>query len=561
MKDLIQKKVKIIGLSINKNLGILKACQLNFDNNNRLTTFKGEVGAGKSTAQTALKLGVQGTKTLTDKNMFQSEIDCETQLMDGNTPVYVGCKTNQKGDLIYTLYTKDVNGKIVRDPIIDGVKATPSKYLEALQTELTWRMNELTSDNPTVQRNILLKLYQSDFIKHDVIFDSKHPEYKSSILGQIDAAIKVRDEKDMIRKQIGGIAEDLKVKGFDPDRPDSIPDYVDIISYEYEIKRLEKEKTTKEVEARNSKEKLIANINLEGQKLKNESLSINQREKVLYEERKEEAKVFNDLQDLKKSNIENALSLLGNLVALGYSGKEVSQWISELPRPENKKYEQEPEYITFDSEGRIEKAPQEILDRRNTLYQLYEEAINSNEIVDLSEYDTQFALLDEKIKLAEETNKIVKAVDSFHAWRKANEDVLKLKNEYIQLLSKVDTGVKGLSIVPEDNGDIFLMYDGSYDPTYFNNPEKELRKLSSYSGTQKPIICLLIQNYLLSKKPKALRYLFIDNIPIDNKTRLLLEDICEKLDLCIFLNITGDFEKDSLKDGEILIEGGEVFFN
>jgi hypothetical protein len=55
--------------------------------------------------------------------------------------------------------------------------------------------------------------------------------------------------------------------------------------------------------------------------------------------------------------------------------------------------------------------------------------------------------------------------------------------------------------------------------------------------------------------------MYIDNIPIDNKTRLLLENICEKLSLRIFLNITGDFERSSLKDGEILIEGGEVFFN
>ena len=70
----------------------------------------------------------------------------------------------------------------------------------------------------------------------------------------------------------------------------------------------------------------------------------------------------------------------------------------------------------------------------------------------------------------------------------------------------------------------------------------------------------LLNTSCLSKKPKALRYLFIDNVPVDNKTRALLEKICIELELSIFLNITGDYEKDSLTDGEILIENGEIFF-
>jgi hypothetical protein len=132
------------------------------------------------------------------------------------------------------------------------------------------------------------------------------------------------------------------------------------------------------------------------------------------------------------------------------------------------------------------------------------------------------------------------------------------------MLASVDTGVEGLVICvdKEDSGlSIYLTYDGSYDTEYFSNPNKEARKLSSYSGTQKPLICLLLQNYLLSKKPKALRYLFIDNVPIDNKTKKLLNKMGEELGLTIIVNITGDFSKESLESGEVLIEGGEVFFN
>ena len=108
--------------------------------------------------------------------------------------------------------------------------------------------------------------------------------------------------------------------------------------------------------------------------------------------------------------------------------------------------------------------------------------------------------------------------------------------------------------------DIYLSYDGTYDPVYFGNKDKKQRKLSSYSGTQKPMICLLLQSYLLSKKEKALRYLWIDNVPIDNKTKILLNEMGEKLDVTIMVNITGDFSKETLENGDILLDGGEIFF-
>ena len=153
----MQKQVKIIGLSLNQQLGILKACNLEFDQENRLQKILGCVGQGKTTLKTALDLGTKGSKTLVDKNLY-GDVDCETQLLDGDQKIFVGCKSDKTGSLIYTLYTKDINGKIIREPVIDGEKATPAKYLERLQTDLTWRMNELVSENPTVQRSLLLDL-------------------------------------------------------------------------------------------------------------------------------------------------------------------------------------------------------------------------------------------------------------------------------------------------------------------------------------------------------------------------------------------------------------------
>lgn len=58
-----------------------------------------------------------------------------------------------------------------------------------------------------------------------------------------------------------------------------------------------------------------------------------------------------------------------------------------------------------------------------------------------------------------------------------------------------------------------------------------------------------------------MRYLWIDNVPIDNKTKSLLEKMGSELNVTIIVNITGDFTKDGLQNGEVLIEGGHVFFN
>ena len=232
----------------------------------------------------------------------------------------------------------------------------------------------------------------------------------------------------------------------------------------------------------------------------------------------------------------------------------------EIIYPEKIEKPAEPNYIKFKENQVISGQDFELVKKITESREKYFEVLNESVEIDTKEFDEKINILEANKKNATEINKIVEAVDSFHVWRKSNETVAQLKKEYVQLLAQINTGVEGLQIVPIED-DIFLMYNGAYDPAYFHNENKEMRKLSSYSGTQKPVICLLIQNYLLNQKPKAMRYLYIDNIPIDNKTRALIEKMCLELNLRVFLNITGDFEKNSLIEGEILVEGGECFFN
>lgn len=569
------KEVKIIGLTINKQFGILQACNLTFDNENRLITVKGGVGEGKTTLQKSLQLGTQGSKTLIDKNLY-GKIDAETQLLDGKISIWVGCRSDKKGRLIYTIYTKDNNGKIVKEPIIDGVKATPAKYLETLQTELTWKMNELTSENPTVQKKILLKLYQHKLKEIGVIFDKNIPGYSETILGKIDKAEANRDMTDALRKQYGGIAEDLKTRGFDVHRPETIPNRINLQAIEGEIKELEKSNAVAESEAKAEKNDKLQKIKIKAAELTGQCIGYNAELKTEYDkkysEKKKKIEQWVDLQQKRTIDIDNCNKALCYLQNAGYKGNEVDVFINLLPesqlirnRPINDV--KEPRYILIENNKVITQNFEDIelvfeIKKLRREYQILEQ----EEVkIDIADDSTKLTNLQIKLENSKKTNKICNAIDSFFDWQKANEDVIQLKKQYIKLLATVNTGIDGLRIVPEENDsgklDIYLMYNGSYDPNYFNNLKLEYRKLSSYSGTQKPVVCLLIQNYLLNQKPKSMRYMYIDNIPMDSKTIELLRTICYELKLRIFLNITGNFEQSKLNENEFLIEGGEVFFN
>ena len=222
-----QKQVKIIGLTVKEQLGILQSCEIEFDKSNKLIPIKGEVGSGKTTLQRGLQLATLGSDTLKDDKKLYGNIDEEVQLLDGDLKIFVGCKSDKDGKLNYIIYTKDEEGKVKKNPVIDGVKASPSKYLESLQTALTWRMEELTSENATIQKKILLDLYKDDLSKVGVIYDKMHPDYVGSILDKIEKAEANRSQRDYARKEAGGFAKHLLEKGYDVSKTESLPKFID----------------------------------------------------------------------------------------------------------------------------------------------------------------------------------------------------------------------------------------------------------------------------------------------------------------------------------------------
>jgi hypothetical protein len=565
MENQTKKEVKIIGLSVNKSFGGLKATELKFNDENRLTVVKGEVGSGKTTLNRALSLTTKGSKTLEDNNLY-GKVDLTAQLLDGDYKVFVNCKSNESGKLSHSIYTIDENGNKLKDVVIDGQKLTPANYLKSLQTSLTWRLDELTSENPIVQRKILLELYASELEKKGVIFDKNHPKFTESIIHKIEVAKNDRNYADMKRKEVGGIAEDLRSKGIDYE---SIRELKDVVTLEQQIGSAQSDvdylhRNAKQVHEAALNELKTKGLEING-KLKDCRDNIKEYNDVIqknldnYETEQEEKtkkldNILDILESLESNNIDDVLTLI-------HSGLEV------IKEPENKFLTQ----LEFNEKGQCTSQPEDFDDDKiNQLLKdyifsksEYSAKANQDDIIpDTSKQEEKIAYLKDELNSNYLWNKEAKSINSFHDWRESDQAVKDLKNDYYKKLTGIDTGVDGLhiSLENEESENIFLMYNGQYDTEYFHNPERELRKLSSYSDTQKPLICLLIQNYLLKQKGKSMPYLWIDKVPIDNKTRTLLNRMSVELNLWLFVSWTGDFDKTSLVDGELLIENGNVFF-
>jgi hypothetical protein len=552
----MQKQVKIVGLSVAKSFGGLKAVDLEFNEENRLTLIKGEVGSGKTTLNRAMRLTTQGSGVLTDKNLY-GDIDITTQLSDGDMSIFVGCRTDIKtGSLNYFLYGIDKDGNKVKDVVLDGQRATPASYLKSLQTALTWRLDELTSENPTTQRNILLELYQKELEEQGVIYNKNHPKYTESIIHKIELAKNHRAHMDMKRKEVGGIADDMTKKGIIFTDRRKIKDTEQL---QKTVNTIDAKITLAQTNLEQTRDAKLTKLKLEGSELVSKARDINSK---IY--------AFNDL--LKKK--QKAIQDIKDSVKILYNDADdyervLKVVLSHLPKVEGQKTLKG---ISFASDGKIVSKPKDfenedqevfkLLKKYKKIKQSYKDLEDSELKIDNTDLIAELEEAKAQLESAKNYNKTALAVNSYHDWADANETVNDIKKDYFLKLTEIDTGVEGLYICTDQNAEedenIYLMYDGTYDPKYFNNKNKELRKISAYSGTQKPMICLLIQNYLLSQKNKTLPYLWIDDVPIDQKTRELLEKMAKELNLWLFVNWTGDFKASQLKDGEILLENGEI---
>ena len=136
----------------------------------------------------------------------------------------------------------------------------------------------------------------------------------------------------------------------------------------------------------------------------------------------------------------------------------------------------------------------------------------------------------DRIEKAKRTNLIAKRWATFYEHQEADKLVKDTLNEYKKIFTSIDLGVDGLRmeiIGDEDSTEIRTTYNGVHNIEFFGNEKKEYRNIASYSLTQRNVLSILMQIYLLDEKRKngeeGLRYLFLE-APMDLKTRdLILE--------------------------------------
>lgn len=562
---------KLVGLKLNEKLGILEAQTCEFETSpEKLVTIKAEVGSGKSTLGKAISIGMAAgseRELPIDMKAYQGA-DIDEEISYGDTPIFM--HTSYKdGKLSSYLYIKDDNGKVCKNPVINGKKMTAAVLRDELKTELTFGIQEFISDDPRRQMDWMMQTYQEKLKEKGVVFDKKSPNYQGSILYKLDQAKLDRSRKYERLRTLNAFKVALEDEGL---REDQIPEYIDISAIEKERDTANsafydkiRDFDAKLNEIKISSSKAISvldayNSSLEEKKRsedKNNMLSVDADNRKLQELRCERGEI--------KSHIDFLLSK-------GAPVSEVTKWFDGLERiPGNKEY----------TEYEIHPIPKDCDKYINDGYSYEENVIKA--FSDLDFYRKEYIRIDSeekefeakkpadtftsRIEEAKASNKIADRWAAFFDHQAADKVVKDLFAEYRKIFTSIDLGVEGLNIDiigNEDDMNMRTVYNGAHDPKLFGNEKKEYRPLSSYSETQKNIISILMQIHLLDEKKKkgndALRFLFIE-APMDSKTRDMLIDYQKKYDLQLLCTMTCDVDTSSLKDGEIAIQNGYLISN
>lgn len=584
-----QKQVKLIGLRVQNN-GIIQAAELTPDLlQKRLVLITGETGNGKSTLLNAAKIATAGTDAIKKSDALPDGFVAEALLQDGEVPIYIGVKTDtySRGEhageqkLSTYLYTKDLNGKAVQ-PIIDGVQWTAAQYWKALTTELTHSLGDLFSENQSVHRKLIEKLFKPEL-------DALHAD---KLVEEISALRKDRDAKRLICQSNGAYMERFNADGWN-EKNLSLLKKVDIEALRNEITALEIEKA-KKVSAPESEHKLKC-MELDNQRkdalqvLKDEGAKLREQERMeqaQLDAAYNEAKRTYDEAAAKKQQLDEYYTRLRTNVAsfIGYNVQDEKRNeqgnVFYYPGTEDQKVIMkgldsvyaarlsELNSLTEPVKGAVSEELTKKIEAKMLEYKTLEAKpidYPSMEAVDVSEFALLIANKQSEITAAETTNAVFDRYQMWQDWIAANETYLAKVDELRKLYASIETGVPGMKIVPRDTDsgkvEVWVMYDGTYNPEYFGNPNKEQRFMFDYSSFQRTVIGLMLQAARLDLKPRALRLAFIDDVAFTPRDIEVLTDIAERLDLRLITAWTHEADKQELLDGQVLVEGGEIFFD
>ena len=558
---------KLTSLTLNSKLGILQAQTVYFvQDQSKLIQVKGNVGAGKSSVNNAIAIGMSGgseRELPIDLKKYEN-LDVEECICMGETPVYMHTKY-EDGKLSSSVYIKDKDGKKSTNPIINGTKFTAAALRDYLKTELTFGVESFISEDPRTQFDFMTRVYKEKLKEKGIVFDKKSADYQGSLLYELDQAKLERSRKYDKVAELNAFKTRLESEGY---VETAIPEFINIDSIESERKAAVKAyyDSIADIDAKISDTKVRASAFNAVFAAYNSSLDT---QKQLSDQRaKAEVDEFNanvSKLETRRLEVQKAADIL---LAEGFDSKVMESFLKSLPAiPQRKEFTPTPELakIAIDEKGRYVrngKYNEEVEAAFTGLDNLRDEAVALLQQKDaIKEPEDGFT---ERIEAAKKSNLVASRWAAFFEHQRADENVKSIFAKYRKLFTTIDLGVEGLkmSLLGDDkevSNEIRTTYNGAHNPEFFGNSTKEARNIASYSLTQKNVLAILMQIYLLEQKKKrgeeGLRYLFLD-VPIDNKTKDLLIDIQQKYDLQLLVSSTGDYEQATLGEGEILVDGG-----
>lgn len=566
-----QKKVKILSFRA-ENHNIIKAVVLTPDiMSKKLIQLVGESGNGKSTLLEMLQTATAGVAAIKKKDILENGYLSEVLLLDGDIKIYAGAKVTQyqkggkKGENKFEtyLYAKDADGKQYQ-PLIDGVAATAGKYVEMLTTELTFNMAALFSENQTTHRQLIEKLYKPELEELGA----------DKVVADILAAKKHRDACRTMCQGSGSYLERFKEEGLDETMLAALRRQ-DVVAINEKItqKRIELDRIVNGSDT--AYELAVAKIKAEREKqlqvIKDDVIDIrekirddNDKKQADYDKLRKEYDYFSKKEIELSARYKELYTLVEEIISVE-SRTEINILINKDRKEQMAEYNCMLPIIALPDKtlaANLTKRSADYLKLEKTPLDLPEKGV-----IDTTKIDAEISKLDTEKKSAIKINALCDRFDLWQSWIEAQHKYEKLIDVLRAMYQKIDCGVEGMHIVPVETEsgriEVWIQYDGSYDIDFFHPGDKKIRMqyLFQYSSFQRAAIGVLLQAARLNLKPKALRLAIVDDVAFTNKGLEVLNSMCEKLDIQLITSRTDDYDKKEIGDDEIIVEGGEVFFN
>lgn len=594
MEKTKQKFLAIAGIEFTNGVRILKPKKTVINQLTGCIPLNGGSGEGKSSLIEALKMATVGIDTRRDNNLVpngQEESEWLVPIAYVDKPneilLYIRTVVKKNGEIQQSFMVDTEKGrKTEKNPIAGMEKLTPSKLQDLMRTTLTYGIDDFLSESPTKVRDFIFKTYSDELLKLGLVVEKNSPMYAGSINGRLEAAIANRDE--ISREQSKKGAYGVNLEGFVCPRKPNL-DLLDARSSEA-IQKLANAKATKEAQ-KGQVEIRISEKQAKFDLKKNEAESVKKDIAIWNESKLRDEATF--LLDLKKDYDsfsqqkefinQSKLFLIADVNAehkakLTESFVFIENYVQEVLGNFDKEINNRPTplQIPLDGKGISENLPEEAVTLLLKLQNIRAEAIaiqkeieviknepteGDNSAVEIAE--KELAQINLEIDSANKENELFEKFEILERHTEAERKVNELRSERNKMFTQINCKVKGLTIAltDEDKGTMAFYYDGSYDASYFGNPNKTPQLITSYSASQKVLISVLLQANLLKENQLPLNVLYVDNVGMDSKVRDLFDLFAKKNGLMILVAQTNDKTIEDIGSNELLIENGEVFYS